>query len=416
MTPGAGKRQNYTPENGTRVLAIEPLSAPESCTMLTRRDYLKQTALAGCGLALTGGRMLGAQPEAGTNTDIAGGQSLKSHAHKRGLLAGCAVGAASLRDAEFTQILAQQYSLVVAENAMKFGPLQPRPGTWDFADADALVDFARQHKIKVRGHNFVWHEMLPAWFATTVTRDNAKKVMTEHILTVGGRYKGKIQSWDVVNEAINISDGRPDGLRKSPWLELIGPEYLELAFRTARQADPKAKLTYNEYGIENDSESNAGKRVATLQPLRRLKAADTPLDALGIQSHISAGASATYGKGLRELIAAAQSMSLEVYITELDVNDDAVPGGRDVPDAIVARDRIVADTYLNYLTAALQSNAVKAVLTWGLTDRYTWLNEIESHKEKQPNRPQRPLPFDPYYKPTPAFFALRGALDHAPHR
>ncbi len=109
-------------------------------------------------------------------------------------------------------------------------------------------------------------------------------------------------------------------------------------------------------------------------------------------------------------------MGLEVYITELDVNDDAVSGDHDVPDALVARDRIVADTYLNYLTAALESKAVKAVLTWGLTDRYTWLNEIESHKEKRPDRSQRPLPFDPNYKPAPAFFALRDALDHAPHR
>ena len=379
--------------------------------MTTRREYMKTAALAGCGLALAGARVFEAQTEANLDTHIDGKHSLKAHSHKQGLLAGCAVGAANLRDDAFKRVLAEQYSLVVPENAMKFGPLVAKPGSYNFADADALVAFAEQHGIKVRGHNFVWHNQLPDWFEGTVTKENAKKVMTEHILTVGGRYKGKIQSWDVVNEAINVSDGRPDGLRKKPWLDLIGPEYLELAYRTARQADPKAKLTYNEYNIEDESESNIAKRAATLALLKRLKAAGAPLDALGIQSHISAGKSQIFGKGLRDLIDEAQSMGLEVYLTELDVNDDAVQS-----NDVAERDRIVAAVYRDYLACALESKAVKSVLTWGLTDSHTWLDEMKSHMEKQPNRPQRPLPFDPDYKPAPAFFALRDAFDHAPHR
>jgi endo-1,4-beta-xylanase len=375
--------------------------------MLTRRDWLKQGAMAGCGAAMLGTRALRAQGNAG----IEGRGSLKAHVHKHGLLAGCAVSAANLRDDAFTRILAAQYSLVVAENAMKFGPLQPEPDRYNFADADALVAFAQQHKMKVRGHNFVWHEMLPAWFAGTVTKENARKVLTEHILTVAGRYTGKIQSWDVVNEAINVDDGHPDGLRKSPWLELMGPEYLEVAYRTARQADQNAKLAYNEYGIENDGEAAEKKRAATLALLRRLKAAGAPVDALGIQSHIAAGTSATYGKGLRGLIDAAQAMGLEVYLTELDVNDDAIE-----QSDTGARDQMVADVYKNYLSCALDSRAVKAVLTWGLTDAHTWLNGIKSHREKRPGRQQRPLPFDADFKPAPAFFAMRDAFDHAPHR
>jgi endo-1,4-beta-xylanase len=373
--------------------------------MITRRQYLKQASLATCGLALA--HALPAEPA----TDIEGKHSLKAHAHKRGLLAGCAVSAANLREEAFTQVLAEQYSLVVPENALKFGPLRPKPDTYAFDNADELVNFARQHSIKVRGHNFVWHEQLPTWFAGTVTKDNAKKFLTEHILTVGGRYKGKMQSWDVVNEAINVADGRPDNLRKSPWLELLGPEYLEIAYRTARQADPKAKLTYNEYGIEDESDGNAAKRDATLALIKRLKAAGAPIDALGIQSHISAGTPRVFGKGLRDLIDQAQSMGLEVYITELDVNDDAIQDS----DA-ATRDRMVADVYRDYLNCALQSAAVKTVLTWGLTDAHTWLNGIKSHREKRPDRSQRPLPFDPDYKPAPAFFAMRDAFDKAPHR
>ena len=369
--------------------------------MTTRRTFLNQAALATCALALP----ITAEPT------ITGSQSLKAQAHKRGLLVGCAVGAANLHEPDFTQVLIDQYSLVVPENALKFGPLRPSPTEYNFADADALVNFAHDHEIKVRGHNFVWHEQLPTWFDATVTKENAKQILTTHIQTVASRYKGKIQSWDVVNEAINPPDGRPDSLRKSPWLQLIGPEYLELAYRTARQADPHAKLTYNEYGIENEGEADQTKRAATLDLLKRLKAANVPIDALGIQSHISAGSGQTWGKGLRDLIGQAQSMGLEVYLTELDVNDDAVPG-----DDTAARDQIVAAVYRDYLAVALENKAVKSVLTWGLTDKRTWLNGIKSHREKLPNRPQRPLPFDPDYKPAPAFFALRDALAHAPHR
>jgi endo-1,4-beta-xylanase len=374
--------------------------------MITRRSFLTQSALAACSLAVP----LPAEPS------ITGSQSLKAHARKRGLLAGCAVGAANLRDEAFTRVLAKQYSLVVPENALKFGPLRPTPTSYNFADADALVQFAHEHKMKVRGHNFVWHEQLPTWFASTVTKDNAKQVMTDHIRTVAGRYKGKMQSWDVVNEAVHPPDGRPDGLRKSPWLELIGPEYLEFAYRTAHQADPHARLTYNEYGIENESDADQAKRAATIDLLKRLKAAGAPLHALGIQSHISAGNGQTWGKGLRDLISQAQSLGLDVYLTELDVNDDALPGASDSAADTAARDKSVAEVYRDYLSVALENTAVKSVLTWGVTDKSTWLNGIKSHREKLPNRPQRPLPFDPDYQPAPAFFAMRDAFDHAPHR
>ena len=374
--------------------------------MITRREYLKQSVLATCALALPRA-LTAAEP----NANIDGANSLQAHAHKRGLLAGCAVSAANLKEEAFTRVLVAQFGLVVAENAMKFGPIKPKPDTYFFDDADALVNFAHQHNMKVRGHNFVWHAQLPTWFKDVATKDNAKKILTDHIMTVGGRYKGKMQSWDVVNEAIQVSDGRPDGLRKSPWLELVGPDYLEIAFRTAHQADPKAKLTYNEYGIENESEGDAAKRAATLDLLKRLKAANVPIHALGIQAHINVGES--WGKGLRELIDGASALGLEVYLTELDVNDKAVK-----ETDIAAIDRIVAGVYTEFLSVALENKAVKSVLTWGLTDAHTWLADRRrpNSDDKQPRPPQRPLPFDADYKPTPAFFAMRDAFDKAPHR
>ena len=230
--------------------------------MMTRRDWMKQAAGAVATATLLTGRS-----EAGVDTqEVTGKGSLKAHAAAGSILAGCAVNAHLFReDPAFRELLAQQYSIVVPENCLKWDQLRPTPGAYTFADADALVAFAEAHGMKVRGHNFVWHEALPKWFAGTVNKDNAQQYLVDHITTVGGRYKGKIHSWDVVNEAIWIKDGRPDGLRSSsPWFEMLGPGYIDLAFRTARQVDPNALLAYNEYGIEYDTEEEARKRAATI--------------------------------------------------------------------------------------------------------------------------------------------------------
>jgi endo-1,4-beta-xylanase len=265
--------------------------------------------------------------------------------------------------------------------------------------------------MKVRGHNFVWHEAIPSWFAGTVNKENAQKFLVDHIHTVGGRYKGKIHSWDVVNEAIWIKDGRADGLRSSsPWFELLGPGYIDLAFRTAREVDPSALLTYNEYGIEYDNEEEEKKRAATLTLLRRMKAENVPLDALGIQSHIRATSKDGFGKGLAELRDGARALGLQVFVTEMDVNDDAVEA-----DDIAERDRIVAGVYRDYLTKVLEGPEVKAVLTWGATDKNSWLN-TRNIRKIHPDRLQRPLPFDSDYAATPAFFAMRESFDGAKKR
>ncbi len=383
--------------------------------VITRRDYLKQAA----GLAavaamprLLQGRSAVAQGKRGAQP-ITGKRSLKAHAAAKGLLTGCAVDAAVLRsDEAYRNLLAEQYNIVVAENCMKWGGLRPTADTYSFDEADELVAFAETHGMKVRGHNFVWHESIPEWFETTVTKENARKFLTDHILAVGGRYKDRIHSWDVVNEAIQIKDGHPDGLRtSSPWMERLGPEYIDIAFRTARQADPRALLTYNDYGIEYDNEEEERKRTAVLGLLRRMKAAGTPIDALGIQSHIKAGGKGGFGKGIGELMTVAHELGLQVFVTELDVNDDDVAS-----DEVDVRDREVANVYRDYLATVLRDPAVKAVLTWGVSDRHTWLNNAPTHQKKQPNRTQRPLPFDRNYAPKEAFFAMRDSFDAAKKR
>jgi len=382
--------------------------------MMTRREWMRQTAsvaaMAAIPVSLNGGFALAAgnKPQ-----QITGRGSLKAHAAARGLLTGCAVNAALFRDDEnFRNLLAEQYSMVVPENCLKWNILRPTAETYSFTDADSLVAFAEQHGMKVRGHNFVWHEALPKWFAGTVNKNNARKFLVDHIHTVGGRYKGKIHSWDVVNEAIWIPDGRPDGLRSSsPWFEMLGPEYIDLAYRTARETDPAALLTYNDYSIEYDNDEDGKKRAAVLALLRRMKSDNVPLDALGIQSHIRAGGTTGFSQGVRELLDGAKALGLQVFVTELDVNDDAV-----TTEETADRDKAVAEVYRTYLTTALEGPEVKAVLTWGVTDKNTWLNNGTKFRKQHPERLQRPLPFDPDYQPAPAFFAMREAFDAAKKR
>ncbi len=334
--------------------------------------------------------------------------TIREAAAARHLLAGCAVNTRLIGvDAAYTQLIRQQANIVVAENAMKFGPLRPTPETFFFDDADRLFSFAEANGMAVRGHNFVWHRQLPRWFDGYVTPANAQSVLVQHIETVGGRYAGRVHSWDVVNEAIEVGDGPPNGLRNSPWYKLLGPGYLDLAYRTARRVDPKALLCYNDYGIEGETPEQTAKRAAVLALVRGMVQRGVPLDAVGIQSHIVGGPRYACGAGLQSFMAEIQRMGLKLLLTEMDVND------RFLPADIATRDREIAATYRDYLHLTLANPDVVALLTWGITDRYTWLNSEDARVDKLP---ERALPFDADLRPTLAYPATVAAIQAAPAR
>ena len=260
-----------------------------------------------------------------SKNDGAAQETLRSHAAAKGLLTGFAVQPRLLRtDAAYTAIVKEQGSLIVGENEMKWNALRPSADTYFFDDADYLLNFAEQNRMKLRGHNLLWHRSIPKWFTAMATRENAKGLLEAHIATVAGRYAGRLHSWDVVNEAIDVKDGRPDGLRDSPWLRLVGDDYIEVAFRAARRADPQALLAYNDYGIEAENAGDEAKRQAVLMLLRRMRARQVPIDAVGVQSHISAGPNGRYGQGLMKFIASVRELDMQVFITEMDVNDRAL--------------------------------------------------------------------------------------------
>lgn len=330
---------------------------------------------------------------------------LRELALSKGLFFGSAVSDAELHRAEFTPLLIDQCSILVAENAMKWRLTHPEQDRFDFTQADNFMNFVASNHLVARGHNLCWHEHNPPWLDSAVTQQNAVSLLTTHIETVVGRYKGRIHSWDVVNEAIDPTQKNHHGLRNSLWLQNIGEDYLELAFRIAAQTDPSAILTYNDYDIETDAPPQQAKREAVLDMLRRFVKKGVPIQALGVQSHLRTNEGTPTFNGLDKFLKEIARLNLQVFVTELDVDDEFMPAD------IAERDRLVAELYRSFLDTVLRHKPVKAVLTWCLTDRDSWLQHFRPRKD---GLPQRPLPFDADLNPKPAFFSLRDALTAKP--
>jgi len=377
--------------------------------MGTRREFIANASKAGAAIAADGALRapLIAESIPASFRDVAGRRSLNAHAHRHGLVFGSAVVIRNVQnDADFAELIAEQCGIVVPSNELKWVALRPAPDQYDFTRPDFLLGFAKSHGMLMRGHNLCWHESVQAWIREPENSAKARQLFVDHITTVCKHYAGQLHSWDVVNEAILPADGLPGGMRKSFWLEQVGPDYIELAFRTARAADPHAKLAYNDYGVEFERDEDAERRRLILELLRDLKKRDVPIDAVGIQSHVKAAQPYGFGKGLTDYMESIRQMGLEIYLTELDVNEDDIQS-----DDQAQRDATIAQTYRDYLRVALANGAVKQVLTWDLSDRFTWLNGGPTHHRKQPNRPQRSLPFDRDYRPKQAFFAMRDSFD-----
>jgi endo-1,4-beta-xylanase len=374
----------------------------------SRRDLLKLGAAAAA-VFMVDSNLRGA-PFAVIPSTPTDKQSLSQHAAARGLLFGSAVKRSALDDKAYASLIAEQCNIIVPEGALKWDSLRPSRERFDFQNADWLREFATKHNLQFRGHTLVWHQALPAWFASEVNAKNAHDVLVEHIRTVVGRYAGQMHSWDVVNEIIDPADRRDDGLIKSPWLVYLGTDYVDLAFRTAAEADPKAMLVWNENLLEEDTGYGRAKRRSTLALLKALKKRGTPVHALGLQAHVHG--EAAIAPELPEFLQSVADLGLKVLVTELDIRDGKLPA------ATTRRDQVVAQKYAELLAAVLPQKAVIAVLLWGLADRYSWMTspKTEQRFKRADKLPCRPLPFDVDLKTKPAFVALERALDAAPPR
>ncbi len=302
-------------------------------------------------------------------------------------------------------LIQENFNIVTPENCMKPGPVHPSEDTWRFERPDALVKWCEENKIAVHGHTLVWHAQTNNWFFEGGDKAVVTQRLKDHITTLVGRYKGRIQGWDVVNEAINdggnAQTGQTENLRNSQWVRTMGPEFLTLAFKFAHEVDPKAKLYYNDYNIEAGA-----KHASSMVLLKRLIKDGAPIYGVGIQGHWS-----TRGvpyAAIDKAIADYASLGLKVSITELDVTIRGTSGGqlgggrgRSSTPASPEDLKAQADAYARlFAIFAKHKDVVERVTFWGLSDRRTW------------RAGQHPLIFDSNNQRKLAYTAIVDALLH----
>lgn len=295
------------------------------------------------------------------------------------------------QDFDYRTALKTYCDQLTPEGGLYWFDLRPTREQFKFDMADAIVAFADANEMTPRGHTLVWHGAMPDWTKAISGAAEAEREMTAHIERVMSRYRGKIKTWHVVNEAIDDSKGEVPGLRQSIWLQNLGDRYIDLAFRTARRVDPAAELVLNEYGLESADGKAPKKREAFLKLIRDLLDRGVPLNGVGLQGHILAE-HAIDRDGVYEFVAELRSLGLSVHVTELDVIDKTLPG------PIAVRDAVVAARAYDFLEPICAATQPSIIATWGITDRYTW---VPIYNKRGDGMPNRPLPLDANYQPKP---------------
>ena len=371
---------------------------------LSRRGFISSVGALAAG-ALAVHPLLTQVGQASASSDDA---PLKDRAASRGLLYGAATQRSILVGApNFAAAFAQQCGILVAENELQWSFIRPTPDTFDFRRPDWLYNFTQQHQMKFRGTAIVWDQLLPSWFQSSANTANAMQLLLAHIATVVGRYSGKMHSWDVVNEVIQPNDKRADGLRVKPWLELIGPDYIDMAFHACAEADPHALLVWNENHLEFNDPWSQAKRDFLIRLLKDKIKRGVPIHAVGLQSHLTGTTTDFRGPAFATFLRTIADLGVKIMVTEMDVTD------ADLPADIAERDQDVASVYSGYLSTVLKEKDVIAVLTWGLSDHFTF---ISHYKPRKDGAPVRPLPLDYDMNRTPAWYAMARAFDEMPAR
>jgi endo-1,4-beta-xylanase len=356
--------------------------------MLDRRGFIAGAA------ALAGG--------AATPAAAAKGETLAAAARRAGLLFGASLDQRALGEAAYGALYWRETSLLVTDVALKFDVLRPDQDRWRFSYADELLQAARDHGLPLRGHTLIWNDNVPSWVKRLSLRE-IERVFDEHVETVASRYAGKLQSWDVVNEPFWPMDRLKGGWRNGPWFAAMGPSYVERAFRRVAAIDKTAKLFLNEAQCDNDHEWGRAIRPLLKELVDRLLDAGAPLHGVGLQSHLQPQWPADYA-AFADYVAGFGAKGLDVYISEFDVNDESFP------EDAAARDEAVAKTAAAFLAPVLKVAAVRAVICWQLSDRFSWYGEVAQKKYLFARRAPRPLPYDAALAEKPLRRALLDAF------
>jgi endo-1,4-beta-xylanase len=369
---------------------------------IARSEVMLRRRFLGAGLASL--LPMAAMPEDGA------GRSLRDAAAARNIRFGSEVTLPDItNDPAYARLIAAECAIITPGLEAKWGFTEPAPGQFRFGPMDALAAFAKRNRLGLHMHNLIWSVALPRWTVAAIAQGTESAIMARHIAMLVGRYQDQVESWDVINEPADPRwPSGPEGLCNTPWRKGLGPAYVDEALRDARAANPRVQLMINDDDLEYDAPDRDRKRQIYLNLVADLKKRRVPLGGFGLEAHLKPWrqiAEARYRRFLRDLA----DMGLTLSVTELDVCD------RSLPAEIGARDAAVAAFTKRYLDLVLDEPATRTVITWGLSDRSTWMLR-DPAGQRPDGLPPRPSPYDSHLQPKPMRAALLAAFAGARER
>lgn len=329
-------------------------------------------------------------------------EDLGAAAARAGITFGTSIAADTLVTPPQAALYHRHARILTVDWALTFSHLRPEADQFLTGDAEAILAFAAPGGTPVHGHALAWNESRPDWLMKLSTAER-RKALDRHIDETVAHFKGRLPSWNVVNEPFWPGHGLPGDFRDGPWLQAFGPGYVTRAFQRTQAADPRARLVLNEAMTEAWTEDGARVRQGLLRLVDTLQDAGVRLDAVGLQGHLRPGRpydDAGFAAFLHQLA----ERQVEIWITELDVDDAPFP------DDVGARDAAVAARYRDFLGAVLAVPAVTTVITWQLADSASWYVHMAAERDPGARRMPRPLPFDAVFEPKPAYDAMLDAF------
>lgn len=359
--------------------------------MIVRRDVLKGLAASGAAACLPGRPSPSAA--AAAPAEIA---RIGAVAEKAGITFGTAFDRSALDNPDYARLIATHARVLTTDYSLKFGPLRGDGLTADFTWTDRMMDFGEKAGIPVRGHALIWNEGNPTWLAK-LSSERRAYWLDRHITEVMDRYWGRMHSWDVVNEPFWPGHGHKGGFRGGPWFDAMGPDYIYRAFARAHRVEPNARLVLNEAFTEAATPLGLEVRQNLLRLVDEIKSRGLRLDAVGLQGHIR-DMNPFDPDGWRKFLGELAARDVEIWITEMDVDDRLFKG------TTAERDARCAEVWRAMLDIALDQPKVTTVITWELADRFS--SYVDEYGPTT-----RPLLFDEHLKPKPSYHAVIAALE-----